>query len=198
LAKKYGTRLYILHTSSEEEIALIAGAKKENLPVFAETTPHHLFLNTSFYPVLGGKAVVNPPLRAKKHQAALFSAIRDGVIDTIGSDHAPHTLAEKARPYGECPSGMPGIETTLPLLLSACKEGLLSLDKIIDLTCNNPRKIFSIPENDDWILVDHTASKTVNEAELATRCGWSAFAGRPLCGWPAYVKVADKLIHLHA
>lgn len=186
LARLYGTRLYILHLSTQPEIELVKKAKEEGLPVFAETTPHHLFLNEDHYENLKGRAVVNPPLRTKEHNSALFAAINEGVIDTIGSDHAPHTPSEKAKPYGECPSGIPGIETTLPLLLTAYHEGLLTLEKIVSLTSTRPREIFGLPENDDVVLVDLHQKKEVREDQLKTKCGWSPFAGRILQGWPVY------------
>ena len=186
LTRKYGTRLYILHVSSAEEIALIKQAKQDGLPVFAETTPHHLFLNDSAYQQLAGRAVVNPPLRALQHQASLFTAIQEGIIDTIGSDHAPHTPAEKAKPYGECPSGMPGIETTLALLLNAYNENLLTLEQIVSLTSTRARAIFNLPDTSDFVLVDLNKIATVSEKHLKTKCGWSAFAGETLKGWPMY------------
>lgn len=187
LVRLYGTRLYILHTSTSQEIKLIAQAKAEGLPVFAETTPHHLFLSIKDYDRLQGKAVMNPPLRATEHQEALFQAIREGIIDTIGSDHAPHTSEEKARPYGTCPSGVPGIETTLPLLLEAYHQGLLSLEKIIDLTYRRAQEIFSLKRSyADYVLVNLTASRTVTEDDLKTKCQWSPFAGCSLRGWPVY------------
>lgn len=186
LTRLYGTRLYILHVSSADEVQLIKRAKQEGLPVFAETTPHHLFLDESAYETLHGKAVVNPPLRRKGHQAALFAAIREGVIDTIGSDHAPHTVAEKERPYGECPSGMPGIETTLALLLNAHHAGWLTLNDIVALTSKRAREIFNLPENKDVVLVDLNKEKRVAEDSLKTKCKWSPYAGYSLRGWPVY------------
>jgi dihydroorotase len=182
LSRQYGTRLYILHVSSAEEVALIKAAKKEGLNVFAETTPHHLFFDVSAYDTLGGKAVVNPPLRDKRHRADLFAAIHDGVIDTIGSDHAPHTLEEKAKKYGECPSGMPGIEFMLPMLLNAHHEGLLSLQEIVSLTSTRAREIFKVPEFNDWVLVDLERTATVSATE--SKCGWSPYMGLTLRGWP--------------
>ncbi len=186
LVRLYGTRLYILHTSTYQEIELIAQAKAEGLPVFAETTPHHLFLNTNDYDHLQGKAVMNPPLRTEEHQKALFQAIRDGIIDTIGSDHAPHTLEEKAKPYGACPSGVPGIETTLPLLLEAYHQGLLSLEKIKDVTHHRAKEIFSLATFPDYVLVDLQEVRVVKEINLETKCQWSPFAGCSLTGWPVY------------
>lgn len=192
LTRRFGTRLYILHVSSIEEIELIRKAKADNLPVFAETTPHHLFLNTSAYDTLQGKAVVNPPLRTIQHQPALFAAIREGIIDTIGSDHAPHTVAEKNKIYGQCPSGMPGIETTLALLLNAYHQDQLSLEHIISLTSKRAKEIFHLPIYDDIVLVDLNKELTVNEATLHTKCGWSPFNGQRLKGWPVYTIVAGQ------
>lgn len=189
----YKTRLHILHISTQEEIQLIKAAKREGLPITCETTPHHLFLNTSAYEHLYAKAQVNPPLRSKKHQEALFEAIREGVIDTIGSDHAPHSLSEKSQPYPKSCSGMPGIETTLALLLNACNQGLLSLNQIVSLTCTNVQDIFKIPPNDDVVLVDMEKEKIVNQNLLQTKCQWSAFEGIKLKGWPVYVIMKDRL-----
>lgn len=184
LAKLYGTKLYILHVSSSDEVALIKSAKNENLNVFAETTPHHLFFNTDAYATLQGKAVVNPPLRKKHHQEILFSAIHEGIIDTIGSDHAPHTLDEKNKPYGECPSGMPGIEFMLPLLLNTYHEKKLSLEEIVSLTSKRAQEIFSLPDFQDWVLVDLDKTATVSYTE--SKCGWTPYAGLTLKGWPVY------------
>lgn len=190
LSRLYGTKLYILHVSSMEEIDLIKAAKQANLPVYAETTPHHLFFNTSAYQTLGGKAVVNPPLRDIKHKEHLFAAIHEKVIDTIGSDHAPHTLDEKAKKYGECPSGMPGIEFVLPLLLNAHSQGLLSLAEIVSLTSERAREIFQVSDDADKVLVDLEKVMTVNET--ASKCGWTPYAGLTLRGWPVYTILRNE------
>ena len=184
LSRLYGTHLYILHVSSAEEIALIKTAKNENLPVFAETTPHHLFFDTNAYATLHGKAVVNPPLRDRMHRDILFSAIREGVIDTIGSDHAPHTIEEKSQAYGMCPSGVPGIEFMLPLLLNAYHEGNLSLENIISLTSKRAREIFKLADYDDVVVVDLEKIATISYTE--SKCGWSPYMGMTLRGWPVY------------
>lgn len=196
LTRLYGTRLYLLHVSTEEEIALIRQAKKEGLPVYAETTPHHLFLTTDAYPLLAGKAVVNPPLRAVSHHAALWEALLDGTIDTIGSDHAPHLESEKRECYGICPSGMPGIETTFPLLLTAYHQGRISLERIIELTSQRARTIFSLPSNEDYVLVDLEKSFEVRNDDLQTKCHWSPFAGKTLKGLPRYIVLKNKLYDL--
>lgn len=196
LARLYGTKLYLLHVSTQDEIALIKQAKQERLAVYAETTPHHLFLDDSYYADFGGKVVVNPPIRSKAHQAALFNAIHEGIIDTIGSDHAPHTIDEKSKPYGECPSGMPGIETTLPLLLNAHHEGLLMMHEIVGLTSKHAQDIFNLAPNFDVTLVDPDKEVIISDAQLKTKCGWSAFSGRKLRGAPVYTIVDGHLYDL--
>ena len=196
LARIYSTRLYLLHVSSIAELELIQAAKKEGLAVFAETTPHHLFLHTEHYACLGGRAVINPPLRESAHQAALWAAIQAGSIDTIGSDHAPHTKEEKAKPYGECPSGMPGIETTLPLLLTAYQQGLLSLARIVDLTSQRAQTIFHLEPTQDVVLVDLEQKREVKAEALKTKCAWSAFEGLVLQGWPVYTIVNGRCFSL--
>ncbi len=194
LTRRYGTRLYILHVSSAEEIDIIRTAKKDGLPVFAETTPHHLFFDTSAYDVLGGKAVVNPPLRDKKNREVLFSAIHEKIIDTIGSDHAPHTVEEKSKAYGECPSGMPGIEFMLPLLLNAYNEKKISLDEVVSLTSARARDIFHIPEHEDVVLVD--LEKTITITRTVSKCGWSPYMGLTLRGWPVYTIIRGQCLNI--
>ncbi len=191
-AKKYGARVYFCHISTKEEVELIKEAKEEGLTVYAEVTPHHLFLNEGAYASLGALAQVNPPLRAQADNQALWQAITDGVIDTIGSDHAPHTLFDKAKPYPLSPSGVPGIETTLPLLLNACHEGRITLQKIVELTRTNAEKIFRIPSNNDWVVVDPTLKKAVENKNLKTKCAWSPYVGMVLQGWPVGVVVDGR------
>ncbi len=196
LARLYGTRLYILHCGTKEEIELVRQAKREGLSVFVETTPHHLFLTVDDYATLGTKAQMNPPLRTHDDVAALWEAIHDGTLDTIGSDHAPHTLDEKALPYGQAPSGIPGVETTLPLLLNACNQGKLELKHIVKLMRSRILEIFRLPPNDDWILVDMQKKKTVTDSDLKTKCRWSPYSGRTLQGWPTHTILKGNLYAL--
>jgi len=193
LAKKQGARLYIVHTSTREELALIRQAKREGLPVFAEAGPHHLFLNEGDYAHLGTKALVNPPLRQAKDNEALWEAIEDETIDTIGTDHAPHTLQEKMEPYGRAPSGFPSIELYFPLLLDAAQRGLLSLERIVSLTHTRPQEIFRTPPNKDVVLVDLARKKLVSDAALHTKAKWSPYAGRTLTGWPVYTILKGRM-----
>lgn len=196
LAKKYNTKLYICHVSTKEELEIIKNAKKQGIKIYAEVTPHHLFLDESAYEKLGTLAQMNPPLRTAADCATLWQGIADGTIDTIGSDHAPHTLEEKSKPYPASPSGVPGIETTLPLLLTAYHKGKISLEKIIELTHDNPQKIFNLLKNNDQIIVDMNLEKEVKNANLKTKCGWSPFVGWKLIGWPVAAIIDNKTFNL--
>jgi len=187
LAEKYGTRLYICHVSTRDEIDLIRSAKARGVKIFCEVAPHHLFLNQSAYEAMGTRAQMNPPLRTPEDQNALWQAISDGTVDTIGTDHAPHTLEEKTKPYPASPSGVPGIENYLALLLNANNQGKITLKKIVDLTHDNPQKIFGIPETNDWVIVDLNQEKIVRDEDQKTKCGWSPYTGMKLKGWPIMI-----------
>jgi dihydroorotase len=186
LAETYGVRLYLLHVSSRLELEAVAAAKARGVAVFVETCPHYLFLTDEAYATLHGHAQMNPALRSKADQSLLWEALRQGLIDTIGSDHAPHTLQEKAASYGACPSGVPGIQTTLPLLLNAYHQGQLTLADIVRLTHDHPKKIFNQPDRDEWVLVDLNRIETVRGAALHSKAGWTPFEGQRLQGWPCY------------
>ena len=193
LSRRYKTRLYLLHIGTKEEVSAIRKAKQEHITVFAETAPHYLFLNESYYETLGTKAQVNPPLRQAEDNEALWGALNDGTIDTIGSDHAPHTLTEKEQPYGTAPSGIPGVETTLPLFLNAFWQKKISLAQIVRLMRDNINTIFRRKENQDWVLVDLRKIKTVHNQSLHTKCHWSPYSGETLTGWPIYTILGSTL-----
>lgn len=186
LAEKHSAQLLICHVSTAEEIEFIKQAKKSELLVYCEVAPHHLFLTEGDYGRLKTLALVNPPLRTAKDQAALWEGIHSQVVDFIATDHAPHTLEEKLKPYGQAPSGMPGIETLLPLLLNAYNEKKISLEEIVRLTHINIEQIFGLERNQDFVLVDLELSKEVKVSELQSKCGWSPYAGMVLKGWPVY------------
>lgn len=195
-AKKYGNRLYVLHASTAEEVAMVRAAKQEGVNVFLETTPHHLFLNETIYPTLGTRAQMNPPLRSAADNEALWAGIADGTIDTIGTDHAPHTLTEKDQPYGKAPSGVPGIENYFALLLDAAHKGMITYDKIVELTRSNAEQIFDVPRNNDIVLIDSERSKEIANSEQLTKCAWSPYHGMTLTGWPAYTILSNKIFPL--
>jgi dihydroorotase len=194
LTEIYAVPSYILHVSTAGELELVKQAKARGLPVYVETCPHYLFLDESMYPQLEGRAKMNPPLRNKTDQDILWRALNDGLIDTIGSDHAPHKLGEKAQPLCKCPSGVPGIETTLLLMISAWKGGKVTLAKIIELLHTNPQRIFKLESNDDLVLVDIVNYRTLSDEQMASKCQWTPFIGMSLTGFPRYVFTQNRLI----
>lgn len=194
LAELYQVPSYILHVSTQGELDLVKAAKARGVMVYIETCPHYLFLDDSQYANLNGRGKMNPPLRSKIDQDVLWHALNEGVIDTIGSDHAPHQLNEKEQPLCKCPSGVPGIETTLPLLITAWRENKLSLAKLVALTHDNPQQIFNLPVNDDLVLVDIVNYRELSDAQMASKCHWTPFVGMRLTGFPRYVFTQQRLI----
>jgi len=196
LAKKFNTKLYICHVSTKKEVDLIQQYKKEGVEVYAEVTPHHLFLDETIIEKLDTRAKMIPSLKTKEDCDALWQGIADGTIDTIGTDHAPHTLEEKAVDYEKAPAGVPGIETSLPLLLNAYNEKKITLKKIVELTSANPQKIFNI-KNNDWIIVDLDLEHEIKNGNLKTKCKWSPFAGWKLQGKPVATILNNKVFIIH-
>lgn len=184
LAAKHGTKLYIVHLSTKEELELVRAAKASGVRVFAEATPNHLFLSEADYAQWGTRVQVNPPLRTLEDQEALWEGIRDGTFDTLGTDHAPHTLQEKSLPYGKAPSGIPGVETLLPLMLNAVNEKRLTLERFVELSHTNIVQIFDLEPFDDEVEIDLSLTQEVDAARLASKSGWTPYAGLPLTGWP--------------
>lgn len=199
LANKYQRRLHILHLSTGIEAEYL---REHKTPwISTEVTPQHLLLNTDDYERIGTLAQMNPPLRSKENNEILWKALLDGVIDCIATDHAPHTLAEKAKPYPHSPSGMPGVETSLLLMLTEYKKGRCTLAQVVKWMCSNPAKLYNIPNKGeikvgydaDVILVDLKNYKPVLKENLATKCGWSPFEGWSLTGWPVYTIVLGNI-----
>ncbi len=181
LVRETGTHTHFCHISTAEEIALLREAKADGLPVSIGVTPHHLWLTEDDVPRLGAFGRMKPELKTPADRAALWDAIADGTVDVVESDHAPHTLAEKAS--ANPPFGVPGLETTLPLLCTALHDGRLTEQQIIDLVARNPQRIFGlIPPEGTYTLVDLDAEYTVTRAGLVTACGWSPFEGMAVRG----------------
>jgi dihydroorotase len=180
LARIHGTHLHVAHLSTKQGIDLVRNAKKEGLSVTCEVAPHHLFLTVDDYKTLGTLGKMNPPLRTKEHQDALWEGVSDGTVDCISTDHAPHTFEEKkAKNPLEAPNGVPGVETMLPLLLTKLKP-----TDILRLCFQNPNRIFSLRKNDvaegslcDFILVDPNVSWTIRGKDLHSKCGWTPYEG---------------------
>jgi len=198
LVRKYKVTAYVLHVSTKEEIDLITDAKKEGLPIYAECCPHYMFLEESMYSTLQGKCKINPAIRTITDVKYAWEALNDGKYDTIGSDHAPHTLNEKANIREKCPSGVPGIETSLPLFLTAWKQNKIEISRIIELMHTNPKKIFKLENdnNDDFVLVNVEDYKILKEENLSTKVKWSPFNGMKLTGFPKYLYTNKNLYDL--
>ena len=181
LVRQYRQPTHFCHISTAEEISLLAAAKAEGLPVSVGVTSHHLFLTEDDVRTLGPLGRMKPELKTHADQQALWDAIAAGVVDVVESDHAPHTLAEKQSDAP--PSGVPGLETTLPLMLTAVHERRLALERVIDLVALNPQRIFGVaPGPETYTLVDLDARYTIARGDLRTACGWSPFEGMPVVG----------------
>src|SRR3569833_1506832 len=200
LARAAGRRLHVLHITTGDEIPLLAAAKDVST---AETTPQHLTLSApECYERIGTYAQMNPPIRDESHRQALWAAVRDGVIDVIGSDHAPHTREEKDREYPDTPSGMPGVQTLVILLLDHVNKGNLTLERFIDLTASGAQRIFGIAGKGriavgydaDFTIVDMSLTRTIENKWIASRGGWTPFDGMKTKGWPVATILRGNIV----
>ncbi|MEE9323692.1 MAG: amidohydrolase family protein [Candidatus Aenigmarchaeota archaeon] len=195
LAKSLGKKFYLCHISLEEELEYVRKNGKEN--VFVEVTPHHLFLTEKDQNKF---VIMKPSLKKDSDRKALWEALRDGTIDTIGTDHAPHTLEEKEASEV---FGVPGVETRVPLMLDAVNGGKITLKRLVETMCENPAKIFKIKnkgfieegKDGDLTIVDMKLRKKVRNDQLFTKCGWSPFEGYELKGWPTHTIVNGNLVY---
>ncbi|MEO1790989.1 MAG: dihydroorotase [Cyanobacteria bacterium J06629_19] len=202
-AKKYQRRLHILHMSTGEEAELLRQDKPSWVTV--AVTPQHLLLDISAYERLGTLAQVNPPLKYMRDREILWQALLDGVIDFIATDHTPHTLAEKAKGYPHAPSGMPGVETSLPLMLTQAKQKRCTLAQVSYWLSTAVARAYKIPNKGliepgfdaDLVLVDLSTYRPVLREELKTKCGWSPFEGWNLTGWPVITLVGGVVVYDH-
>jgi dihydroorotase len=200
LARHTGRRVHVLHVTTAEEMALLAEHRDI---ATVEATPQHLTLAApDAYDRLGTYAQMNPPIRDERHRAALWQAVTDGVVDVIGSDHAPHTIEEKAKAYPDSPSGMPGVQTLLPLLLDHMAAGRLTLARLIDLTSAGAQRVFGLAAKGritlgydaDFTVVDLKRRQRIEESWLASKCGWSPFTGMSVTGWPVMTIVRGHVV----
>lgn len=200
IARKTGRRVHVLHVTAAEEVAFLAEHKDI---ATVEVLPNHITLAApSCYDDLGSKAQQNPPIREQHHQDALWTALQDGTIDIIGSDHAPHTLEEKAAPYPKSPSGTPGVQTMLPIMLDHVNAGKLSLLRLVDLLCEAPLRIHQIAGKGriakgydaDFTVVDLKARHTINNEEQASRAGWTPYHGKTVTGMPKMTIVRGRVV----
>jgi dihydroorotase len=200
LAREARRRIHVLHVSTADEVPLLAAAKDI---ATAEVTPQHLTLAApECYQRLKGLAQMNPPIRGAEHRKGLWAGLTAGVFDVIGSDHAPHTREEKAKPYPASPSGMPGVQTLLPVMLTHVAQGRLSLLKLVDLVCHGPNRIFGIAGKGrlavgydaDFTLVDLKRRETITHGWSASRCGWTPFDGYEASGWPVGTIIRGRTV----
>jgi dihydroorotase len=200
LARRAGRRIHVLHVTTADELPLLADSHDI---ATAETTPQHLTLAApECYERLGTYAQMNPPIRDASHREALWRAVQDGVIDVIGSDHAPHTRAEKEKTYPDTPSGMPGVQTLVTILLDHVNAGRLSLERFVDLTSSGPTRIFGVsgkgrivPGYDaDFTIVDLRATRRIENEWMANKSGWTPFAGMTTTGWPVATMIRGRLV----
>ena len=200
LARKTGKRIHVLHVTTEEEMDILA-ANKDIATV--EVTPQHLTLvGPDDYIRLKGYAQMNPPIREERHRAALWRAVNQGIPDLIGSDHAPHTIEEKSRPYPASPAGMPGVQTIVPVMLTHVANGKMTLERFIELTSAGPQRVFGIAGKGriargydaDFTMVDLNARKTITNEWSASRCGWTPYDGMEAKGWPMATFIRGAMV----
>lgn len=200
LARETGARVHVLHVTSAEEMDFLADARDV---ASVEVTPHHLTMAApECYERLGTLAQMNPPVRGERHRDGLWAAISNGVVDVLGSDHAPHTLEEKSKPYPESPSGMTGVQTLVPLMLDHIAAGRLTLERFIDLTSAGPARLFGIARKGrivvgydaDFTVVDLKRRTTITNGWIASRAQWTPYDGKEVTGWPVGTFVRGRKV----
>ncbi|WP_292084456.1 MULTISPECIES: dihydroorotase [unclassified Brevundimonas] len=201
LAKETGARIHVLHVTTKDEMEFLRFHKDV---ATVEITPQHLTLVApEAYERLGAYAQMNPPIRSQEHVDALWLwGMQQGVADVLGSDHAPHTKEEKSKPYPASPSGMPGVQTLVPLMLTHVANGHLSLERFIDLTSGGAQRVFgtankgrmAVSYDADLTIVDLKAKKTITHDQQASRCGWTPFDGFETTGWPVATIVRGRVV----
>jgi dihydroorotase len=202
IARKHGKRIHVLHISTAEELPLLA-AHRDVATV--EVTPHHLTMSADDYARLGTKLQMNPPVREATHRDALWKAIASGLVDVLGSDHAPHTLEEKAKPYPQSPSGMTGVQTLVPMILNHVNAGKLSLERFVDLTSHGPQRIFGMVGKGrimegydaDFTVVDMSRTETITNKWIESRSQWTPYDGVKVKGWPVGTIIRGRTVMWH-
>ncbi len=201
LARRHRKRLHVLHLSTAEEVELLRA--EGNPRVTTETLPQYLFMDATMYAELGTRLQMNPPVRDARHGEALWAGLLDGTIACIATDHAPHTVEEKALPFGRAPSGMPGVETSLPLMLNAAHEGRCTIEHVASWMSAGPARCYDLPNkgrlevgaDGDLAIVDRKKTRTVRADELQSRAGWTPFEGWSLTGWPVGTVLMGRFVY---
>lgn len=199
LAREAHKRIHVLHISTADEFPLLAAARDV---ATVEVLPNHLIFTAEDYARLGTLLQMNPPIRAPHHRDGIWAAVNSGLVDVLGSDHAPHTLEEKAKPYPHSPSGMPGVQTLVPVMLDCVNRGLLSLERFVDLTSHGPNRIFGMAGKGriaegydaDFTIVDMKATRTITNDWIESRCKWTPHDGREVTGWPVGTIIRGRTV----
>ena len=200
LARKTGRPAHILHVSTAEELEYLGGYRDV---ATVELLVNHLTqVAPGVYEQLGGLGVMNPPIRGRRHWEAAWAAVRDGTADTIGSDHAPHALAAKRRPWPECPAGLTGVQTLVPVMLDHVAAGRLSLARMVDLMCAGPARVYgavgkgrlAVGYDADFTLVDLKHQRVIEDRWIVSPCGWTPFNGMKVTGWPTATVVRGQVV----
>jgi len=200
IAERYNKKIHVLHVTTKEEVDFLAMHKKN---VTFEITPQHLTLYApDCYDKLGTYAQMNPPLRTKEHYDRLWVAIKNNIVDVLGSDHAPHSKENKNKNYPNTPSGMPGVQTIFPIMLDHVNNGKLTLEQLIKLMCENPCKIFGIKNKGylkegydaDLTIANMNKEVTIKDEMIASKCGWTPFNNHKVKGFPVGTIVNGNLV----
>jgi dihydroorotase len=199
IARQCGARIHILHISTAEEITFLEGEKDV---ASCEATPHHLTLTADDYARLGTLIQMNPPIREPRHRDGIWHGVGQGIIDVLGSDHAPHTLEEKAKPYPASPSGMTGVQTLVPIMLDHVNAGRLTLERFVDLSSHGPQRLFGIANKGriaagydaDLTIVDMKRTETITNEQAGSRAGWTPYHGRKVKGWPVGTVIRGRRV----
>ena len=200
IAERYNKQIHVLHVTTKEEVDFLAMHKKN---VTFEITPQHLTLYApDCYDKLGSFAQMNPPIRKKEHYDRLWVAVKNSVVDVLGSDHAPHSKEDKNKKYPASPSGMPGVQTILPIMLDHINNEKLSLDQLVKLMCENPCKIFGIKRKGylkegydaDLTIIDMNKNVIIKNEMIASKCGWTPFDNYKVKGFPVATIINGAIV----
>jgi dihydroorotase len=200
IARATGAHIHVLHISTADEIDFLAGCKDV---ASCEATPHHLTLVApDCYERLGAYAQMNPPVRDARHRDGVWRGVGQGIVDVLGSDHAPHTRAEKEHEYPDTHSGMTGVQTLVPIMLDHVNAGRLTLERLVDLTSAGPQRLFGIARKGriavgydaDFTIVDLKRRETITNGWIASKCGWTPYDGVTVTGWPIGTVVRGHVV----
>jgi dihydroorotase len=200
LARKTGRPAHILHVSTMQELEYLKDYR--DLATCELLVNHLTQVAPDCYERLEGFGVMNPPIRGEEHRAAAWAAIADGKVDTIGSDHAPHPRDKKLLPWPECPAGLTGVQTLVPIMLDHVNAGRLSLARMVDLMCAGPARVYGVVGkgrlaagyDGDFTLVDMKRQRRIEESWIVSPCGWTPFAGMPITGWPVATIIRGQVV----